>query len=278
MTTTTQTTVESRRHPGWLWLTAPIVALMAVASAAGVFVDSVYAKESASWAAQGVGQDIVNLILVCPALAVSAYGAGKGSLRAELVWMGLLIYVVYSYVLYALFVHFNALFLPHVAVLGLSGYALCGALATVDRERFDDSFDRGQRPKAASIYLMISGASFGLLWLADIVGATVSGAAPAMVAELGMPVNPIHVRDLAFVLPGMILMSRLLWKRRLTGFLLAVPLMRFAAVMGTAIVAMSRVMAARGLPGLGGMEIVMAMMVMISLALTYRFLAQMSDP
>src|SRR3990172_3256670 len=105
---------------------------MAVTSAAGIFVESVYAKESAAWAAQGVGQDIVNLILVCPALAATAYGAGKGSLRAELVWVGLLIYAVYSYVLYALFVHFNVLFLPYVAVLGLSAYALCGALATHD--------------------------------------------------------------------------------------------------------------------------------------------------
>src|SRR6185295_17406390 len=102
---------------------------MAVASAAGVFLPDIYAHETASWAAQGVGQDIVNLLVVFPAVLVSAYLMARGSVRGLLVWLGLLIYVIYSYVLYAFFVHFNRLFLVYVSVLGLAFWAFVGALS-----------------------------------------------------------------------------------------------------------------------------------------------------
>lgn len=70
----------------------------------------------------------------------------------------------------------------------------------------------------------------------------------------------------------MILTSFLLRRRRIAGLVMAVPLLVFGAVMGVAIIAMSRVMAARGLPGLGGVEFVMATMVGASVWLTCAFL------
>jgi len=110
------------------WLSAPIALLAMLASAAGLLSDLPYAQETAPWATQAVGQDTVNLV-VYPALAVVAVLAARGSLKAHLVWLGMLIYSAYSYVLYVGYVHFNALFLVYVAVLGLSVYALIGGLA-----------------------------------------------------------------------------------------------------------------------------------------------------
>jgi hypothetical protein len=261
-----------------LWLTTPMVVLMALASAMGILVDDVYAKESASWAAQGVGQDIVNLLIVCPALAAAAYLAARGSLRARLVWMGLLIYVVYSYVLYSFFVHFNALFLAYVAILGLSAYALAGAsVNTLKQPALTAAFERSRHEKAASAYLMITGAGFTMLWLADIIRATAAGTTPANIAEMDMPVNPIHVLDLAFILPGMILVAVLLRRRSAVGLVFAVPLMTFGAAMGAALVSMSRVMTARGIPGLGAMELAPAVMVALGLSLAFWFMKHIDD-
>jgi len=48
--------------PWWLWLSVPIATLAIGASLSGIFVDSVYARETENFAAQGVGQDIANLI------------------------------------------------------------------------------------------------------------------------------------------------------------------------------------------------------------------------
>ena len=48
--------------PRWLWLSVPIATLGIAAGLSGIFVDSVYARETKNFAAQGVGQDIANLI------------------------------------------------------------------------------------------------------------------------------------------------------------------------------------------------------------------------
>lgn len=59
-------------------------------------------------------------------LVASAILAGRGSGRAHLVWLGVLVYLIYSYIIYALSVQFNPLFLVYVALLGCSLYALIG--------------------------------------------------------------------------------------------------------------------------------------------------------
>jgi hypothetical protein len=259
---------------GGLWIALSLAAavLMAVASAAGLYVPEIYAKETASWAAQGLGQDIVNLLIVAPALCVCGYYAVQGSVRAMLVWLGLLIYVIYSYLLYACFVHFNGLFLVYVSVLSLAFWAFVGAATSVRFDRLAGIFDRERKYPGQSLYLLASSLLFGALWLSDIVPALTSGTTPRDVVEVGLPVNPIHVLDLAFVLPAMMVTSVLLWKRHLFGLLFAVPLMTFAAAMGAAIIGMSVVMSARGLGSAAGVIAVFVVLIAITLGLTYLFL------
>ncbi|GGD30244.1 hypothetical protein [Nocardioides daphniae] len=62
-------------------------------------------------------------LLAVALLVVSGLGRWGGSHRAGLVWLGALLYFVYAFVVYAMAVHFNSLFLAYVAVLGLSTYA-----------------------------------------------------------------------------------------------------------------------------------------------------------
>jgi hypothetical protein len=55
----------------------------------------------------------------------------------------------------------------------------------------------------------------------------VSDTIPVSLIENALPVNPVHVLDLAFLVPGMITTSVLLWRKQLWGFLRAVPLLVF---------------------------------------------------
>ena len=251
--------------------------LMGAASTAGIFLPFVYAKETPSWAAQGIGQDVVNLCLILPAMLICLYRAAEGSIRAVLVCLGLLIYMIYSYVLYAFFVHFSALFPVYIAVLGLSFYAFAGVLSDVRHEQARDMFEH-TTGRAQSAYLMLSGVGFGALWLSSIAAAIASGEPPRDVVETGFPVNPVHVLDLAFVLPAMIVTSVSLWKRRALGFLLAVPLMTFAAAMGSAIVGMMLVMRTRGLPAPGGLIAAMTIATAIALYLTLKVFRTADNP
>jgi len=262
----------------WLALSIAAALLTAVSSAAGIWMPEVYARETISWAAQGIGQDIVNLFVVAPAIVVCVYLAERGSVRAWLVCLGLLLYITYSFVLYSFFVHFNRLFLVYVSVLGLSFWALVGAVSSADTDRVARALDleRGHAT-AAAMYLMVSGLLFGLLWLSDIVPAIASGSTPRGLADVGLPVNPVHVLDLAFALPATIATAWLLWRRRPGGLLFAVPLLTFTATMGVAIVGMSVVMNVRGLAAGNGVVAVFVVLVAIALDLTYLLLRKPLD-
>ena len=135
----------------WFWLTVPIALLLMIAAGGGVFMTGLY-RDPPSMLAQAVAQDVISLAVVLPTLIVTAWLAGRGSPRAWLVWLGCLAYVVYTYVVFAFDIRFNALFLVYVALLGCSLYALIGGLVTADLEGIKASFPptkRRSRPSAS---------------------------------------------------------------------------------------------------------------------------------
>jgi hypothetical protein len=263
---------EVKIHPLWIGLSVVVAALVAVASAAGIFLKSIYGQETASYAAQGIGQDIANIVIAVPVLLVSAWVLRKKSVRALLVWLGALVYIVYSYLMYAFSVHFGPLFPVYVAILGVSFYTLFGSLFSLKLPDLAASFfsQAGVRPAAA--FLMIFGALFSFLWLKEIFPAVFSGTVPPSVTDNGLPVNFVHVLDLGFILPGMIVTSVLLWKRKAAGYLFAVPLLMFAAIMGLGIISMLVVMSGRGVPGNLPFGVIVGVMVATSLLFTILFL------
>ena len=205
-----------------------------------------------------------------PSLLAAAWFASQGSARAALIWFGLLLYLAYSYVLYAFFVHFNFLFLVYVATLGFSSFALAGAAWELDRDRFAATVERTGGARALSVLLLACAIAFGALWLSEIVPALVAGRTPGSAADAGLIVNPVHVLDLAFVLPAMIGAAMLLWRRHPLGLLAAVPLATFMMMMGAAIVGMALTVSARGLAS-AGPAVPMAVIVAVTAWLTLRF-------
>jgi hypothetical protein len=256
----------------WIRLSWLVSALMALASAAGVFTSSVYAKETASWAAQGAGQDLVNLLIACPALAVSGWYVGRRSARAFMVWLGVLIYVVYSYLMYAFFVHFGPIFPVYVAVLGLSSYALGGAVMHLRLDEFRQVWPPDFRRRSVSAVLVFIGVAFGSMWIAEIVRALVNGTTPEAVVESGLPVNPVHVLDLALLLPLALVTGVAHWKRRAFGLVFATPILVFFILMDCAIISMTYSMRAHGVSASLAIVPVMVVGLVISAALSVELL------
>jgi hypothetical protein len=73
-----------------------IFVLMTAASAGGLSWDSLYERDAPLLRAQVRGQDLVTLILVGPILVASNHLRRSGSIRAHLVWLGSLAYVLYT--------------------------------------------------------------------------------------------------------------------------------------------------------------------------------------
>ena len=241
---TPKTTVEGERMSPrsttiWLWLTAPIAVLLAVAAGSGLFVDGLY-RDSPSLVAQAIGQDVVTLVVALPALVICAILASRGSERGRLIWLGVLGYVVYTYATYAFGIRFNPMFLVYVALLGCSLYALIGGLATTDFEALKMRFAQRRTPvKVASVFLAVVAILFYFVWLSEAAPAVLMGEVPQSVIEDGTPTNVIHVVDMAWLLPGMLLSALWLWRKRAIGYALAGVLLTLLALLVLAIVAMA---------------------------------------
>lgn len=87
-----------------------IIAFLAiVASLGGLLWENLY-RDSEAIRAVWFVNDLITLFVAVPVLVVSIYFASKGSLRARLIWVGCIWYMLYSYVFYMYGAVFNVFF------------------------------------------------------------------------------------------------------------------------------------------------------------------------
>ncbi len=231
----------------WLWLTLPIAILLLIAAGGGVFMDGLY-RDAPYFVAQARGQDLVNLVLVLPTLVVTAILAYLGSPRAHVIRLGVLIYLVYSYVIAAFSVKFNTLFLVYVALLGCSLYALIGGIVTSSMSGKQEWFTAKIPVKFASIYLAVLAILFYSLWLSETVPALVAGKLPLSVQDNGTATNAVHVLDMAWILPAFGITAVSLWRKQRLGYILAGAILSYIVLLVSAILSMVGFMARDGQP------------------------------
>ena len=245
-----------------------------LASVLGLSDPSVYDEETKNWATQARGQDLGNLLAVAT-LLLSGSGYSRGSHRAGLVWLGTLLYLVYAYIVYSMAVHFNELFLVYVAALGLSSYAL---MWWVDRLRADNQLVAPPSTRRVAGYTSITiGVLFGLLWLSELIPATLTGEVPQSVIDAGLWVNPIHVIDLAVLLPAFIIAGCLTLKGRASGQFFVGPLLVFSVLMGASIVAAMILMTMEGFENTLPPLMMVSLIVLASLFAASRYLMPLSE-
>lgn len=224
-----------------LWWSSIVIALfVSIASFIGLFTQYPYSLETENWQLQAQGQDIGNLAAAV-IIIISSLLAKRGSLRGYLIWIGTLFYTLYAYIVYAVAVHFNSLFLIYVAILGLTLYTIIFSLS---KGVAPISPTKGR--KLAGRTLIGIGILFGLLWLSEIIPATFSGEVPQSLRDAGLIVNPIHVIDLSAVLPALIITGYLALKNKAVGLFFVTPWLMFSVLMGASIVAAMVLMVANG--------------------------------
>jgi len=251
-----------------IWSLA-ISALVTAASVLGLVDQGVYDEETKNWATQAKGQDIGNLFAVVT-LLLSGYRYRRGSHRGGLVWFGTLLYLIYAYIVYSMAVHFNELFLVYVAALGLSSYAVIFSIEDLRTE--NEAFRQPSAHKVAGSISIAIGVLFGLLWLSELIPAVLSGKVPQSVIDAGLWVNPIHVIDLAVLLPGFVIAGYLTLQRRAAGEFFVGPLLVFSVLMGTSIVAAMILMTAEGFKNTLPPLLMVSVIVLASLIAAWRFL------
>lgn len=210
---------------------------LTIVSLAGAFSPDTYARDSASMAAQGVGQDLVNLFLGVPLLMISFIYAAKGSRISRLIYAGILFYIMYSFVIYSFGVHFNRFFLLYCFTLALSLYAFILVMSGFSKDNVAGWFDYAPA-RGVSIYIFFVALVFYGLWLRSIIPATISNTVPSDITDNDFLVNAVHVIDLSFALPGLILGSVLLWRKKNMGYVIASISLVFMVFLTIALAAM----------------------------------------
>ncbi len=257
------------------FLSLILVVSLAVVSFTGALVSSTYERDAPSMAAQGIGQDMVDLFLVVPLLLLSLFLVHRKNRVAYFIFAGTLFYILYSFVIYSLGVHFNRLFLWYCLTLGLSLYAFLLTVIQMNRMEVESWFNPKLPVKIIGGYLIFVAVLFYLLWLKDVVPAILNNTIPQTVSDYHLLVNPVHVLDLSIVLPGLMITAILLIKKHRLGYIFAPITLVFILILTIALIGMVVMLRVKGISdetSVAGIFTVLALISLIFLVLFFRSL------
>ena len=251
----------------WIWLSIIAVLLAAAGNIMALSVSGIYTGLTPAFLPQAIAQDVASLMIISPLWIILSILALRSSLRAHLVWLGVLTFTVYNYVIYTFSIPFGSLFLLWVAVLGLSLYALIGSVASINHESVKASFKTQRAVTFVAWFLIVVAILFGLLWLSEDVPALLSGNTPQSVVDMAIPTNPVHILDLGFFLPAVIITSIMLLKQKPLAYTLAPAFIVFLILTGIPILITPIVQSVRGETAAWGVVVPIGTLTMLLLGL-----------
>jgi hypothetical protein len=151
--------------------------------------------------------------------------ARRGKLLGLLCWPGVLLYVLYIYLSYAIGVPFGVLFLAYVALVALGAYTLIGLVASIDGVVVRQRLASAVPERVAGGILAGFAILFTLMNLAQIVAA-LSNSTQDYLLEL-----PVWIADSAVVAPAWLLGGLLLWQRKALGYAAGAGLLLLGSMM-----------------------------------------------
>jgi hypothetical protein len=257
-------------------LSIPLLLCMGFASWMGISNEAMYQRELPSIAAQGVGQDVVNLFVGGPILLVSLIFMNRGSKTASWIFGGMVFYYFYSYIIYTFGIRHNNLFLVYCTTLALSTYMFIFWVHFNSGLDIKSWFTKVPPGKATAIFILAIAAMFYLIWLKDIVPPLLKGEAPEFVVENNYAPNPIHAIDLSFALPGLIITSILLLKNHKLGYLLTPVVLVFIIILTIALIGMMVFVKLRGLSDDMSLVYIFAVLALIGGSVLMLFLRRLA--
>ena len=227
-------------------LTLVLVGLLIFVSLYGLLNSEFYSRETPNWHAQVIGQDIADLFLIAPLLLAAAILVFNQKNIGLLLLTGGLFYTIYTFVIYSFALHFNSLFIVYCLILGLSFYLFIYLLLSPVKQDVQYWFDERLPRRLAAYYLIVVAVIFYFLWLAELLPASISNTAPAILSEIGLLTNPVHALDVSVCLPALIITGILLLKGHPLGLFLSPAMLTFCLLMDITIGGLVVVMSVRG--------------------------------
>jgi hypothetical protein len=260
-----------------IYLSVFLALFLTVVSFSGAFISLTYRRETISLAVQGMGQDIFDLFIVVPVLLISLFFSTRGSRKAIFIFGGTVLYIVYSFFIYSFGVHFNNLFLLYCFTLGSSFYLFILIIVELVDADVENWFDDVVPVGSTAAFLIVIAIMFYYLWFSDIIPAILSNTIPKSVSDYNLLINPVHVMDLSFVLPGLILTAVMLIKKHRTGLVLAPLFLVFIILLSLALITMAVMLNIRNISEDFSLVLIFGVLAVISTIYIYVLLRRMKS-
>lgn len=209
-------------------LTISIAVLAGIASLGGITISNLY-RDNALYKTAWQANDFITILLT-PAVLVSFHYHKRGSARAQLVWLGLMLYTFYNYAFYLFGAAFNWFFLIYAAIFTLSLYALLMGLRDMDDRYREAEHLKPLTRKAIITFLILIATPLILVELGQVWRFILSGIPPKIPAL-------IMALDLTLVIPNTILAALLLARKRKWGIILTTMMLVKSFTYGLVLVA-----------------------------------------
>ena len=197
-------------------------------------VDGVYRSQPVWFASEAIAWDAVTLFLGVPGLLAASWAAYRGSLRGQIVQAGLLAYVFYQFLLWAVG-WFTVLFPLHVVLYSASLITLILCLTELDTAALASSWDRVPR-RTLSVFLGLIALMLLGLWGPLVLSSAPTASVPDQFE--GVMTLAVQATDLGLLVPLGAIGAVLVWQRRAWGLVMGAIATVKGAAMGAAIVAM----------------------------------------
>lgn len=261
----------------FILLSVALAMLIVCISLVGIYSPDFYANETLNWQVQSLGQDIIDLVLIAPVLVVTTLLTLKNRAIGFPIWAGIMLYLAYTFAIYSFDVHFNQLFVFYCLILGVSFYAFIYFGYTQLQQKHARFIESIIAKRVIGIYFIGIAVLFYFLWLSEIVPAIQNNTAPKNLINAGLPTNPVHVIDLAIVLPGIFMTGVLLLRNKKLGLVFTPVILVFFILMDITIGALSAMMMQKGLEGSLVLTGVMSVLAFVSLVFLIWYFMKMKN-
>lgn len=219
-----------------------IAAMLAiVAWAIGLFGHHIYLDNDfvqTVWQAN----DLVTLFTAFTTAALVLFTTKTATI--QLLWAGLLSYLIYTYAFYLFGAAFNSLFLVYVGVILASLVALLALLVGLPVRQFS-------LPTALARfmggYLFLIALMLVVVELPPAVGFIFTGALPDIVLKTAHPTSVVYALDLTLVVPTCLVATVWLWQQKPWGVVLAAIMLVKSVAYGLVLCAGTLLLAYRGI-------------------------------
>jgi hypothetical protein len=167
------------------------------------------------------GNDLITLVVAVPLLLSAVILTRRGYNWAELVWFGMLAYMLYNYAFYLFGAAYNKMFLVYTGLFALSIFGLVFGIPKINADELAGQFRKKLPVRWISAWLVFIAAGLTIVYLLQAFDYLRTGQVPEIIERTGHVTNVIPALDLSLMIPWYTLAAVWLWQKKPWGYVLA---------------------------------------------------------